>query len=145
MIERTQTMCVALSYVAIATKISCKVTLKKLWYFLIDVCNSFHSLRHFLINCLTVSRVFTLESLTVCKKNVCFYENRLLISMTRSAIQGNIKISATSDEELDYFCILDTGQNHDWLLIIYDIIETDTLQNYRYLDKMCRQNTSSSY
>ena len=48
MIERKQTMCVALSYVAIAIKISFIVMLKK-WYFLIDVCNPFHSLRHLLI------------------------------------------------------------------------------------------------
>ena len=40
---RRQCVCV-LSYVAIATKFSCVFTLKKLWYFLTDVCKSFHSL-----------------------------------------------------------------------------------------------------
>ena len=49
MIERTQTMCVVLSYEVIATKIGCIVTVKKLWYFLIDVCYSLHSLRLLLI------------------------------------------------------------------------------------------------
>ncbi len=49
MIERTRTMTVALSYVGIATKISCIVRLKKFDIFLIDVCKAFYSLRHLLI------------------------------------------------------------------------------------------------
>ncbi len=128
MFEGTQTIVCGFVYCSYRYQIQLLVTLKKLCSFLIDVCKSFHSLRHLLIINMAVSfgisynRFYIIMYKTVYRRCYVYIKNQYTDIMVREkktrsfplAKQGHIPFSCHLDRTTlsCFLCCQKWSQNH---------------------------------